>query len=653
MSVKNQRDSGRYLWTRQLRAGAPAAIVLFALVWGLQQLSWFEAISLRALDLSTKLYASDAVSPDVVVIGADDRDVELMGTPRSKANLLKVLKALDGMPKRAIYFTETVNNAADSQQAEFVAAVLARPDVYLMNVYADAEMPTKPQEYVLADAAGRILYSGSDRDSDYAVRRCAITQIDADKIRKSMAVHAAQTALEHNQRMLRWDPLSASTQLEIAGKPVKLRPAQLHSVNLVLPAQWKTLLIAPRYWGGVQRFNFAQLLAGEIPAEALRNRIVFVGPLSAKLTVLLPMAAGASATRSVAYAPPERVALLTQNLISAARLETPVLRELSRVADGLWLITWIVLTLFWLASASALAPWLVRIAALGAGATIICVSAIAWGWWLPWIPTLAAIALSVLEFFRRALARERALRKMVAISQSVLDCLPEPLFLSDENGRLRLVNRAMCKLLAGSQRDLLNRPVRQFFPLLAKADSALSPHRDQLGRSFQCVIKVHELEQNLARDRLSIGLLTQVSVERGFESRTIFASRCNSFRAIAREQSVRALVGIVELTDRQDLENELAPAICTNYYDQVAGRLQSGIIHAQALCRPMPGCYWILIVLDVDATTNESLPAVIQGCLSWPIQIAEDSVAVLHRLQVFDLARDDDWRKWSHVSELA
>ncbi len=626
------------------RALLVASMLLGAVVWSFRYLGLLEVASLRTLDWGTRLYASPATAPDVAVVAVSDADLDRFANPRSKELLAKILTALDPYDVRGIVFTEVLKPGEPGLD-EFAKLVLARPDVYLLSLTPPSRQPQQqPPILRQVEQFGRHRLSGVEIDVDGFVRRGVVSVFDGEQAFPSLIVKVAELALgSHGAAEMQW--ISLSGELMLGGKSaieVEVGHSEYRSKNPTVDRR-RSVLIAPKYWGGVDTYDFSTLLDQRIALEQLKNRVIVVGMSTPRLTSALMMVPRSDGLRYKEYGPAERVALLGQNLISAARGDTEILRAPPEWFSALWIVFWILLTLLISKHGTNWRSWLISVVSIVLLLTASSWLALAWGWWLPFVPALLGITLATADFFRRVFQRARSLRRFVAIAQAIMDRLPEPVFVTDEYGRLRLVNVAMCRLFGCAPQQLLGSRLQDVWPQASGLDLASLPAQrlqgeDVLGQAFETELRLARVPMHFAPQALSLGLVSQSNKRLLRVDLQTFRARCRYAQERARALGLSNMVLEIELTDWDDIGANLGANLQSQYGAAIEERLLDALHSAEALCSPRRGVYWILLGANLAVANEDTIDADVlaTGALAWPVLIESEPIPVLFRSQLLE-----------------
>ncbi|HEY9646503.1 MAG TPA: CHASE2 domain-containing protein [Chroococcidiopsis sp.] len=221
--------------------------------------------------------------------------------------------------------------------------------------------------------------------------------------------------------------------------------------------------------GPYQTFHTVSLRAvldGEVPAEQIRDRIVLVGSTASSLRDFFYTAQSGRFQGNARSIPGVEIhASFVSQILAAATQGRSLIRVWPEPLEMLWIVGW-----SWL---GALLSWRVRspgravlgIALLGVG--LLAIASLALGQWDYWIPlTPAALALVGAAFaITGYLAnREAELTKSKEFLNSVINTIPDPVFVKDRKHRWIVLNAAYCRLLGKPLQTLLDKTDHDFLP---------------------------------------------------------------------------------------------------------------------------------------------------------------------------------------------
>ncbi len=268
------------------------------------------------------------------------------------------------------------------------------------------------------------------------------------------------------------------------------------------------VLVNSPFWRGPSQYSYSELLAGTVPTSQIAGRAIVVANTAESLAVHHRRTAGAHWFSSMQFPVSLTSAFGASELIALENGEARLIWGWPRWAESLWISFWIALSAFWLMSIQRSLLWAMPPLALGTIATVASFQAMEHGLWLPLFPVILGLALSGIVVIHAAMRNESELKLLVALTQSTLDETPTPTFVKDGNGRLRLVNRAMCNLLERDPDALIGRSLLSFWPEFADlSEKNAADLHNAWGKPFRVQLALARLPTPFERESLLFGLV--------------------------------------------------------------------------------------------------------------------------------------------------
>lgn len=367
-------------------------------LWGLQQF-----MTLRSRDLpDSRILIIEVTEADVQAQAADERRGSL-----SDAALSQVLEMLEPMEPRVIgldIYRDFEVSASQPQLAQQLQSTEELIAICKTSDSANDVMGIAPPPDVPAERVG---FSDFVVDGDGAVRRhlLALTPEPASSCQSTYGLstlvalnYLSQEGLEPiatDQGHLQvgeavFRPLDANfggyRGIEAGGHQVLLNYRQLSSPSQV-----------------ADRVTLGDVLAGRVNAEAVRDRIVLIGTTAASFGDywLTPFPEGEGSDRMTPGICMQ--AQMVSQVLDAALGERPLIRAWPDWGENLWIVGWISVSGLiaygvtrWPVTQRSLLPLLgcglaVELTLFGMGWLMFTQS----GYWVPWVPPMAAIVINV------------------------------------------------------------------------------------------------------------------------------------------------------------------------------------------------------------------------------------------------------------------
>jgi CHASE2 domain-containing sensor protein len=476
------------LRSSRLRAALKTTFWPCAALLALQALGVFQDSGLRVFDLLNALSATREPPKDVVVVAYDAEDVSryslagLQQDATTEKVLRRVLAANAAVIGLHVY-TDTAREPGSASLQELIlrtANVVALdgraiPSLRLPEVHA-------PNPTLLAQ--GRTGTAVITVDSDRIVRRTKFSWPDraGDRSGPPKLVQAPTLAVLLVQKYLgSANPLQVDNAggLRVGGKtyqPVGDWQGDYRGPN---SAGAKSTLLATRSFQDADAISYSEVLDPNTDLSRLAGKVVLIGALNqdGENTFQLPFQwRFFSGVNEISYRV-DITAHQVDNLIAVARDGWPVFRAWPFWLGALWSVAWAVLCAYFMVPTRGLREWLVVAGTLSIGIVISAIVAFHFGLAIPVVTPLLGIFVITLMTMSYVFRAEGALRDFVEVTRRVLNQLPEPIFVRDSLGNIRLVNESFCRLADALPEQLLGKSLRDVLPnwRSTKLEPSLSP----------------------------------------------------------------------------------------------------------------------------------------------------------------------------------
>jgi PAS domain-containing protein len=139
-------------------------------------------------------------------------------------------------------------------------------------------------------------------------------------------------------------------------------------------------------------------------------------------------------------------------------------RFLEPIATAAWTLAWLYAAAYWLVPTRTALAWFGISCALIMALLGVATVSHLFSLWLPISAPLLGIVIVCLLTISVVFRNETAMREFVEVTRKVLDQLPEPIYVKDSYGRIRLVNESFCRLADALPEQLVGLPLETVFP---------------------------------------------------------------------------------------------------------------------------------------------------------------------------------------------
>lgn len=416
--------------------GVGACVIVLRL-FGLLQ-TW----ELASFDQSFRLRPLEPIDDRIIIVGIEEEDLRQVGTfPIPDRTMAQLLKKIQSYQPRTIGLDIYRNLPVEPGHSELLKTYRTLPNLIGIEQIKDKISPGVPPPPVL-EATKQVGFNNHLTDPDGRVRRGLLYWwTDNDRRHQSFALTLALAYLKTNGITPEAAPDDAGLQL---GKAVFSRLRSGDGAYIHLDDGGYQFLANLR--GAAERLprvSMTEVLAGRVPAERFRDRIVLIGSTAVSLkdfvyTSYSDGTLDGSAPQQMAGV--ELQANFVSQIISAAVDGRSQIQFWSKPLEWLWILIW--------AWAGAYLSWKVR-SPLKAGLALlltkvmlvlICYVAFLTNWWLPLVPSLIAVSASAIAIMAHMAHLQEELKRSKEFLNKIINTIPDPIFVKDKQHRWIVLN---------------------------------------------------------------------------------------------------------------------------------------------------------------------------------------------------------------------
>ena len=464
------------------------AIAIALGVGSLQWLGTLQSSELSALDWMFRLRPVESVDKRIVIVSIDDQDIDyLRSWPIADQTIATALKQINAAHPRAIGLDIYRDIAVGSGQAELQTVFETTPNLIGIEKIQDATSPgIQPPDKL--NQRQQIGFNNVVVDSDSLVRRALLLWTIDGQRRRSFALQLAMLYLDAENL-----PPIAPPQ----------NPSYLKLGHVVFPQLQKhdggyadvdvggyQILANPRA-ARFQTVSLTAVLNGQVSPEQFRDRIVLIGSTAESLKDFFYTSYSQHADGSLRpMAGVELHANFISQLLSAVLDGRSPLRVPPLLLKWGWIFGWSLI--------GAIVSWRfrypVQLAAclLVAGAVLTLSGYLSFiaGWWIPLVPPMISLTGSALVITSYIAYLEEELKKSKEFLNSVINTIPDPIFVKDQQRRWVVLNDAFCRFVGHPREHLLEKTDDHVF-----SSQQASCFRHQDDRTFKSGLEYESEEE--------------------------------------------------------------------------------------------------------------------------------------------------------------
>ncbi|KAM3092346.1 CHASE2 domain-containing protein [Phormidesmis sp. 146-12] len=449
------------VWKRRrgwITASGVATCVLVIRLTGLLQ-SW----ELSTLDQFFRFRPLEPIDERIVIIGANEADLQRLGFPIPDWALAELLRKIQAAQPRAIGLDFYRDLPVGTGYEQLIKAYEEIPNLIGIEQLKDREGSGVAPPPVLSKL-GQVGFNNVVYDADRKIRRTLLYwQVDT-QIRQSFSLKLALIYLK--QKGIQEEASPANPRYLRLGRAVF--PQFEFNDGVYVRADAGAYQILANYRGPSGFFktvSIRDLMEGRASPEILRDRIVLIGstatsvkdfsatPYSSSWTGVPKLMAGV-----------ELQANFISQILSTTLDDRPLLKVWLEPVEWLWIWVWAVVgtRLSWRLRSprrSGLAIGLGSLALMlmGYGGFLA-------GWIVPVVPPLLALASSAIVIISHIAHSEVELKRSKEFLHRIINTIPDPIFVKDNNHRWIVLNEAFSRFLGKPINELVEKSDYDLFP---------------------------------------------------------------------------------------------------------------------------------------------------------------------------------------------
>ncbi|NET27316.1 CHASE2 domain-containing protein [Okeania sp. SIO1I7] len=544
-----------------LTASTSAGIVILLRSLGLLQ-SWEWTL----YDYFFRLRPAESLDPRIVIVGIDQSDIQKYGYPINDQLMAEILQKLHSLQPRTIGLDIYRDSPREPGYENFLKALENIPNIIgierigiknSLGIKAPAILAKKQQ----------VGFNNITTDPDGKIRRGLLyMHLENGKVRESFPLKLALNYLKKEGI----EPKSANKANDLQlGLAVFHRFKRNDGAYIRVDAGGYKFLANPRKISdSFYTVSMSDLLSGKITPHLFKDRIILIGYTATSVKDFHRN----SYSNRLFNSPKE---------ISGVELQANFLSQiLSSALDGRVNIKvfpepieWLYIIVFSYIGANLswqlLLPKKSIITILLIGISITGFSYIAFidgGWWFPIIPSIFALSSSAaMIMFHLAYLKEEW-QKSTEFLQSVIDAIPDPIFVKNKDHHRIVLNEAYGKFIGYSVEDLLIKTDYELFP---QNEANIFWQQDEL------VFQTNQQQENEEYFTDARGITHIVATKRTLHQ----DAAGNLF-----------LVGVIrDITERKKMEENLKETATRLKLDNDKLKLLGDSLHHQANHDPLTG----------------------------------------------------------------
>ena len=474
-------------WVDRERRVLITASAVASTVIVMRWFGFFQVWEWTAFDHFVRWRPAEPIDSRIVIVEIKEADLQKYGYPISDAVLAQLLQKLHAGKPRAIGLDVYRDLPTQPGNAELLKTFKTIPNLIGIELMPDeTRFGVRPPPVL--DKLDRIGFNNVVTDADSKVRRTLLYAWPGDgKTHQSFALRLALLYLKSEG--ISPQPARINPKYLQLGKGV-FRPFQPNDSAYVRSDsrgyQILTNLRGPR--GSFRTASMGDVLSGKVPADFVRSRVVLIGSNAPSLRDFYQ-----NAYSSGWFAPPQQIpgvelqAHFLSQILSAAIDGRGGINVWPEAAELLWILlwSWAGANVSWNLRSLGRSAYCLLSICLGLSASLYL--AFLAGWWLPLIPPILSLVGSGVAVVGYLAHLQEELKRSKEFLQSLIDTIPDPIFVKDRNHRCVVLNQAYCRFI-GYPLEILT--CRTDYDLFPQAEAEIFWQQNEL------VFQTHQPREN-------------------------------------------------------------------------------------------------------------------------------------------------------------
>ena len=440
-----------------LTSSTVASCVIILRFGGFLQ-SW----ELSALDQVFRLRPPESPNERVVIVEINEKDLQQVGQwPIPDAVMATLLQKINAFKPRAIGLDIYRDMPVKPGYREFIKACETIPNLIGIELLPDEKSLGVPPPPPLK-VNNQFGFNNVVVDPDGKVRRSLLYWHVNGKRHTSFALQLALIYLKGEGITPKGSRVNPR-YLQM-GQAVFRRFESTDGAYVQADAKGYQILANFRRPSSFQIVSMSDILSNRVEPGLLRDRVVLIGSTASSLQDFFYTPYSNNLVKAAQpISGVELHADFLSQILSATLDGRPLINTWSDLVEALWIFGWC-----WIgASVSWRLPFpkksVISMFLAGTGLIGICYLAFLIGWWIPIIPPLLALNGSALVITGHLAYLKEELKRSKDFLQTVINTIPDPIFVKDTEHHWIILNQAYCKFSGYPLEILIEKSPYDFF----------------------------------------------------------------------------------------------------------------------------------------------------------------------------------------------
>ncbi len=429
----------------------------------IRSLGLLQSFEWAILDEFMRWRPREPVDERITIVGINETDLQKYGYPISDKLLAELLENLHSFQPRAIGLDIYRDLPSEPGYAELVEAFRTIPNLIGIEQIANADLiGVKPPE--ILKEKDRVGFNNILIDDDGKVRRGLLYLTPPNGKRyQSFPLKLALIYLDNEAILPQADPKTGN--LKLGGAVFTWFKGNDGAYIREDDRGYQILANLRGPNGSFDTVSMEDIFSKKVSPDLIRDRLVLIGHTAASIKDFHNTSySGSFFGKLKKISGVELQANFVSQILSAAIQGRNLIKVWPETLEWLWIFAWslVGVNLSWKLRSPEGSIFSMLVVAIGM--TGLCYLAfIVDGWWLPVVPPILGLfgSGSAILLYRARLQEE--FKRSTEFLQSVIDAIPDPVFVKDINHRRIVLNQAYCRFIGYPLEELLSKTDRDLF----------------------------------------------------------------------------------------------------------------------------------------------------------------------------------------------
>ncbi len=418
---------------------------------------------LAVLDHLFRLHPPEAADKRIVIVEVSEADLQQIGQwPIPDQVMAQLLGKINTYQPRAIGLDLYRDLPVEPGHKEFIKIAETIPNLIGIEKLRDTRSLGVDPPPVLSKRQ-QVGFNNIVVDADGKVRRSLLYLSTDGESHESLALKLAKVYLEVEG--IKPQPSTLNSDYLQLGKGVFFPFHPNDGGYVEADAGGYQILAYFRHPASFETVALADVLAGKVPEELLRDRIVLIGSkaTSTEDVFYTPYSSRVNGT-VISFAGVELHANFISQILSAAIDGNSLIKVWSEPVEWFWIFGWSSLGAIVVLRGRSQSSRLVSLFLASTSLSVGCYLAFLVDWWLPLVPGLLGLLGSAAALTSYIAHTKEELKRSKEFLQTVINNIPDPVFVKNKKHHWIIVNQAYSLLVGYSLEALMGKSDYDIFP---------------------------------------------------------------------------------------------------------------------------------------------------------------------------------------------